>query len=245
MVERDRLAERFHGMLDPPKAPRSEKKKPFCRKDGTAKVWTHGGLRCKVVRSLYLGHYCGYVEIPRVLRDADFESFDSEFDFDVHGGVTFNDGRWVGFDCAHAGDFVPGLLVSEREDDERKRLMVLLSDDDIRALQRRAPRGRRDDTFRDLRYAVRETCRLADQLKEHVDAYASGRHRLGKNAPNPALKKAVERAYKDSFHPTKKRKRNSKSNSRKRGGMSKRSRDIIAGFQAAAFMLAGMYLRGR
>lgn len=65
-----------------------------------------------------------------------------DVDVDVHGGLTFSgtqDGEgdvwWLGFDCAHAGDLVPGHVVN-------------------------TPGA----TFKDLGY-VRDQCRLlAEQL---------------------------------------------------------------------------------
>lgn len=55
-------------------------------------------------------HRCGYVATPAVLQGRDY----SDFDFDVHGGLTFSGDLkhagiedshwWFGFDCLHLGD---------------------------------------------------------------------------------------------------------------------------------------------
>lgn len=85
------------------------------------------GLDCLIVRNNY-GALCGYVGVPnghpQYRQDGD--------GLDVHGGITFGglcdetapeghgichipragrpgDVYWFGFDCAHAGDLVPGL----------------------------------------------------------------------------------------------------------------------------------------
>lgn len=52
------------------------------------------------------GHLCGYVKIPE-----NHPYFgEEEIIIDCHGGLTFNEmheEQWIGFDCAHAGDYVP------------------------------------------------------------------------------------------------------------------------------------------
>lgn len=55
------------------------------------------GRRWRVWRHPELGHLCGYAEIK-------LEDRVNPYNIMVHGGVTFCDGEWVGFDCAHAGD---------------------------------------------------------------------------------------------------------------------------------------------
>ena len=88
------------------------------------------GLPCLIVRVPFHGGLCGYVGVfegnPNFGRDY------NDVDADVHGGLTFSDfstyganldesrhichaldrgepGRvwWLGFDCAHYGDFTP------------------------------------------------------------------------------------------------------------------------------------------
>lgn len=92
--------------------------------------WRHRGLPCLIVRQGF-GALCGYVAVPpghpAHSRDG------SEVDVAVHGGLTYSaecEGRichvpehgesdrvwWLGFDCAHAWDFVPGLHAKLRQD---------------------------------------------------------------------------------------------------------------------------------
>jgi hypothetical protein len=71
-----------------------------------------------------LGNWCGYVAVPPG-HPAHGKHYDN-VDVDAHGGLTFSgacegqichvpkpgepdDVWWLGFDCAHGGDVVPGL----------------------------------------------------------------------------------------------------------------------------------------
>lgn len=56
------------------------------------------------------GHLCGYVKIPQDHSWWKNNFYHHEVDIDCHGGLTYNDcenGHWIGFDCAHSGDYVP------------------------------------------------------------------------------------------------------------------------------------------
>jgi len=112
------------------------------------KEWEHAGFKCRVWKHPYLGHFCGYVVLPKTHPYAGKNSQD--IDVDVHGGLTFHgwegDDYIVGFNCAHAGDLVPGLLThslgepGERVLDEQGHLWT-------------------------VEEVVEETNRLAEQLK--------------------------------------------------------------------------------
>ena len=72
----------------------------------------------------WLGHLCGYVALP---KGHPFHGKPTEeIDVEVHGGLTYarkcegeichvpKDGEddnvfWIGFDCAHFGDLIPGI----------------------------------------------------------------------------------------------------------------------------------------
>jgi hypothetical protein len=83
-------------------------------------VDTDTGLRCMAMRHPDLGHWCGYVGfIPGMhLWRVGYNQIERRVD--VHGGLTFS-GRfkmmkswlrpywWIGFDCAHYLDIVPGV----------------------------------------------------------------------------------------------------------------------------------------
>jgi len=122
--------------------------------------WVAHGLDCLIVRGPS-GALCGYVGVPESHKyfDADY----ADVDVEAHGGLTFGDrcrphdeGEhkgichieegaanktvfWLGFDCAHSWDLVPGL----------SRDYILLDDDVV---------------YRDFYYVKRETERLARQL---------------------------------------------------------------------------------
>lgn len=58
------------------------------------------------------GHLCGYVRVGKKLGTLDFDEYD-DLGIEVHGGITYSgmisgeEGYWLGFDCAHAGDLSP------------------------------------------------------------------------------------------------------------------------------------------
>lgn len=103
------------------------------------------GLRCVIRRQVHhgLGHLCGYVALapghPLHGQNGD------GLGVDVHGGITWSGTLrdepaglwWFGFDCAHFGDLVPGML--------------------------RHGIGR-GDVYRDLAYVQAECARLAAYL---------------------------------------------------------------------------------
>lgn len=74
------------------------------------------GFRCVIIGN-YMGHRCGYVEIPKghILYEKHYAD-EELYDIDVHGDWTYSefggsypvestkDSWWIGFDCAHYGD---------------------------------------------------------------------------------------------------------------------------------------------
>lgn len=109
------------------------------------------GFRCALRRGpKSLGHWCGYVGIPETHRvfGLDYDNVPVE----VHGGLTYAGDRcpgekpdglwWVGFDCAHLGDLVPGVL-------ERDAIGVYPGDE-----------------YRDIDFVEREATAVARQLAE-------------------------------------------------------------------------------
>lgn len=92
------------------------------------KQWTDPttGLPCLIVRNK-LGALCGYVGVSKT--HPDFGKHYGEVPVDAHGGLTFSDRCdgsergichvvdpseddevwWLGFDCAHGSDGVPGM----------------------------------------------------------------------------------------------------------------------------------------
>lgn len=122
-------------------------------------------LDCMVVRN-HLGGLCGYVGLSRKhpWYGKDYDSVDAE----AHGGLTFaatcqedgpvchvprrgrpHDVWWLGFDCAHAGDLLPGMLATFDE------------------LRIERPGVLQDyETYKDLNYVVSEVEELARQCAD-------------------------------------------------------------------------------
>ncbi len=83
--------------------------------EGDSKKWVYEGYTCLIKRSKYMGHLCGYIGLPPTHKL--YKKHYDDIDVMVHGGLTFadfwedeRDNLWyVGFDCAHYGDFQPGL----------------------------------------------------------------------------------------------------------------------------------------
>jgi hypothetical protein len=78
--------------------------------------WTDlTGIECRARRGP-VGAWCGYVGVRpgHPLHGQDYD----DLDVTVHGGLTFAgphvsgppDVWWFGFDCAHAGDYAPGMV---------------------------------------------------------------------------------------------------------------------------------------
>jgi len=81
-------------------------------KDMTLKIFEAHGFKCAIRKNPRMGNINGYVLLPKDHPDAK-NGYD-EIDVRVHGGLTFaqrdtEGGLWVGFDTAHAGDFIPGM----------------------------------------------------------------------------------------------------------------------------------------
>lgn len=74
--------------------------------EGGSKAYVIDGFNACIRRHGYVGHLCGYVEVPDGL-DIDIN------EIYCHGGITFNDrwsefptdGYYIGFDCLHFGDW--------------------------------------------------------------------------------------------------------------------------------------------
>ena len=128
------------------------------------------GLPCIAVRHQRSGHWCGYVGVAA--GHPLFEKgYNDDPDLNVHGGITYADfcqphgdeeGKgichiagpgepdrvwWLGFDCAHSGDWSPQDAIYERDKPEQcwKRLG--------------------EDTYKTLQYVKNQCADMAAQLK--------------------------------------------------------------------------------
>lgn len=83
-------------------------------------LWKHKGFDCMIVRN-QMGALCGYVGVQE--GHPWFGQDYSDVNADAHGGLTYGDycqghichpgpekTYWLGFDCAHSGDIVPGMM---------------------------------------------------------------------------------------------------------------------------------------
>ena len=109
--------------------------------EGGSKAYVIDGFNACIRRHGYVGHLCGYVEVPDGLS-VDINKIE------CHGGITFNDswsefptdGYYIGFDCMHFGDWEP---ISAREGLSRS-----------------------DDTYKDSEFVLNEIKNIIKQLKE-------------------------------------------------------------------------------
>lgn len=125
----------------------------------------HAGLPCLLHRGP-TGVWCGYVAVPpgHPLYQTPYNQVEASLD--VHGGVTYaemcsgaichvpepgepDNVWWFGWDAGHAGDYCPAF-----DTPEMRKLGIL-------PLNRRLMGG---ESYRTLKYARRETERLAEQL---------------------------------------------------------------------------------
>lgn len=134
----------------------------------------HAGLKCLIRRYVYniegffigTGHLNGYCILPKehlLHGESDFKKF---HDFDVHGGITFNDFDnfepyefMIGFDCAHAGDIIPSTEKIIKEEKEK----FYLNNYGAEILER--TKLIFEDTYKNIPYCIGECKRLAEQVQ--------------------------------------------------------------------------------
>ncbi|MGK9289036.1 hypothetical protein [Staphylococcus warneri] len=73
----------------------------------TSKGWIYEsiyrGYSIMIIRVRQYGHLCGYIKTNMSKSSIEYNIIDNHF----HGGVTFHDKEWIGFDCLHINDFSP------------------------------------------------------------------------------------------------------------------------------------------
>lgn len=89
------------------------------QKEGNYKAFEYKSYKCRILRmgegmpfEHRLFHLCWYVLLTK--KDKRYGKDWAEIPYSVHGGITYSshklhlqqeeDWRWIGFDCAHAGD---------------------------------------------------------------------------------------------------------------------------------------------
>jgi hypothetical protein len=118
------------------------------------KTWTHAGLPCAVEPCS--SHLSGYVLLPlgHVARRRSYQSVSNAVS--VHGGLTYGENGWFGFDTAHGGDFW--------SIEELTRAGVEITDSIRRVIEIKQAYGYDDATSWTLERIVEEVNRLAEQL---------------------------------------------------------------------------------
>lgn len=72
--------------------------------DSAFERWTYEGLECAMCVAPLGNAVSGYVKLPEGHPDADVDYDVLDGEYEVHGGLTFAQDGWVGFDTAHAFD---------------------------------------------------------------------------------------------------------------------------------------------
>jgi hypothetical protein len=133
-------------------------------------------LDCRLYRNDFTKTWCGYVRLPPDHPDAGLLRAQADAHYDVHGGISYAgeaplshwdifDGHWLGFDCAHAGDYQPGMVdmwneIIAQEPEESARIEALFQG--LYHAER--------DVYRTIAYARREVRRLAKQVHQRYRA---------------------------------------------------------------------------
>jgi hypothetical protein len=120
----------------------------------------HAGLPCKLKRHPRTLTWCGYVGVePDEARRLIGQVVPS--DLDVHWGITWTGplpwtGRsrlfWFGFDCAHGGDLIPGVINELRKTGPLGESLAQDMED--------------EDVYRTVGYARAQCRKLAEQLAQ-------------------------------------------------------------------------------
>lgn len=119
-------------------------KKDFLKiveQEGDHYKWIHNGVQCYIERNDFLS-WCGYINLED--RHTFYNTSYDKINVSVHGGLTFDEHfegfRRIGFDCNHASDL--SLLCFNYP-----------------ALYRN-----NNFTYKDKKFVINETNKLADQL---------------------------------------------------------------------------------
>lgn len=142
----------------------------------------HAGYRCLILRNTNeeLLHLNGYVGVAKghpaygMGYDGMPMPYEDLYQVEVHGGVTFaqeGDGKWptglwwLGFDCAHCGDLVPGvaMLIAKFADKPPLSEVMELT----KMVEEITGKSMFDgETYKNFQYVRSEVKRLAEQLAD-------------------------------------------------------------------------------
>lgn len=88
------------------------------------KEFIYHNYQCLILRNGALGNLCGYIALPpdHHLFGQHYDTIEDIYNYELpaHGDLTFSgefeNRYWIGFDCAHAGDYVPNSPINDEED---------------------------------------------------------------------------------------------------------------------------------
>jgi len=121
------------------------------------------GMKCKILRCEHTGNLCGYICVN---GNHPFTHLDLALDIpiDTHGGITYaqneEDGYWIGFDCAHCGDFCPGIVKSYEYMNQILRDITPESN----IFDRMMRRFSEDRQYKNIQFCIDECKRMVDQF---------------------------------------------------------------------------------
>lgn len=130
-------------------------------------------MQCKIVRICqdeypndnykFGGYLCGYVKIPEYHPLYNNQNaFD--LDFDVHGGITFNEfyldtkDWYIGFDCAHSTDVIPSMI------DIRKKINEEMKEKHPKIFESYPNCAIFNSSYKTVDFVIEECKKLAEQL---------------------------------------------------------------------------------
>lgn len=125
-------------------------------------AFQNDNYRCVIKKNPYLGVWCGYVELPES-HPVYQQEYELLHTLDVHGGITYSafgipgtylKGWWIGFDCGHAGDFIPCI-------ESINEILLLKGMPEITSIK-----NINKTTFKDQDFVKQELIQLVNQLKE-------------------------------------------------------------------------------
>ncbi len=115
---------------------------------------------CSETIHMFGGHLCGYVRIPKELLLSDYDD-----SIDCHGGLTFcqalGDEFWIGFDCAHTGDYAPSMEKLKRDNPS-------WIDREFPTLKEFEGMALFNTTYRNLDYCIEECKSIVDQILDQA-----------------------------------------------------------------------------
>ena len=92
---------------------------PYCVDNEVihTRIWNYKGINCCICSSPFCSSFNGYVRLPDNHPFVNL-SYAEITSISIHGGLTYSEKQWIGFDTAHSGDCWPEeLLVKYNIDD--------------------------------------------------------------------------------------------------------------------------------